>query len=607
MSSGLSKLNASTGVGSDRLSRSWAFRESDTKSQGASLMLPAKRNIPASSSVTLPVCLPKDSPAALVRTSSEGFARLEQVKAEPVAESVASTPSAPPPAMAEEKACPIVACFDSAPAPVSLECQIANLDPGVAGVKLFRAALGLTNSNQADAYPAQIIVLCDPIVAVESLSPLAPATIEVDTGRKVEAPVPKSQLCPNVEENQDPNIAAGAGNGKDEKDVDVIAFKPKPPPSGKAPLGISKVQSNGEVSIQKVKPPPTIKGPPAQRNSDAFQIRASSAVVPSTTPRMPPNSWHDKSGITIEESWIRLDGLRVRMEMLPGGLVIERDTNLSELSVLMAEVQNGDAEPSERLTVSAAHMRLTEMNHKLTVLTELGEAVESEYWQWCTDADAAPLDMVAKQQVYDWLVHTGEKTVVLVQLRELGARRCLGTCCRSSPQRGDEIIPCRRFLQYGLYKSKVRRCPMCSKESKKLVAHGATEAVRTSLVDGRLGRSEVQLADEADEAVPKRKCSFDEAPPSSVAVEGRELCWALYAACPDTYFRAYVVPYDLAIGKENATAVNVSWLDGDRRHRSVPTADIIMADDPIASDLKFANAGAWDKDGLRLVARTVTK
>lgn len=273
-------------------------------------------------------------------------------------------------------------------------------------------------------------------------------------------------------------------------------------------------------------------------------------------------------------------------------------------------------EASDEVSQSQASSKHAEILTKVSGLSDLVEAVESEYWRWCTDADATPLDMVAKQQVYDWLVGTGEKAVVLVQLRELGARRCLGT---SDPSTGvvADGLPCRRFLQYGLYKSKVLRCPACNKESKRLVALSATDTVQRSLAEvTRL--EEVTLppqggdcpgAADSTEVPPELPSSvtFSEAPPSSIQTEARELAWALYAACPNTYFRAHVLPSDLEIAKENGTPVMVSWLDGDRRYRSVPTKDVTMMDHPLASEAKLANAALWCNDSQRLLPRNAGK
>jgi hypothetical protein len=282
------------------------------------------------------------------------------------------------------------------------------------------------------------------------------------------------------------------------------------------------------------------------------------------------------------------------MEMLPGGLVVERDTNLADLAVLMAEMQNGEAEASEQNPQSQAYLKHAEILTKVTQLTELVEDVETEYWRWCNDADALPFDMVAKQQVQDWLSDSGEKPVALAQIWELGARRCIGPGNPMvSAERGSKE-GCRRFLQYGLYKSKVRRCPACSKESKRLVALCASEAVQSSA-------SDTAAACRSEEG---RLVTLDEAPPSSIPVEARETCFALYSGCPNTYFRAFLLPSDLAVASENGTTVMVSWIDGDRRNRAVPTNEVIMMDSPKASDVKSAQAAHWDNETQRLVPRS---
>lgn len=443
---------------------------------------------------------------------------------------------------------------------------------------LFMDALGITVSSQPDAYPAEVCAVDCNVRQVSadppSKSPLSPRD-EVSTVRMESSTVQhQNGTNANVEENKDPNTAEI-----------LIDSKTKD----------TKADGDSGVANMKVRPPPSAKTPPASAQNKAADVLASVDSKEMQTrhrldssPRHPPNSWYNSSVVSPTETWVRLDSMRVRMEMLPGGLVIERDSNLTELGVLMGEMQSGECEASDQVPQSQAYLKHASILTKITWLADLVEAVESEYWRWCQDEDAPPLDMVAKQQVYDWLVHTGEKAVVLAQLRELGARRCLGL--------GNALAgtgrTCPKFIQYGLYKSKVRRCPACIKESKRLIALHATEAVRAE-------------GEEVD--VKNTSVAISEAPASSIPVEARDLAFAIYAACPDTYFRAYLLPSDLEIAKANGTPVMVSWLDGDRKHRSVPATDVVMMDHPSASDVRTANAAHWDEDSQCLVPRTAGK
>jgi len=467
----------------------------------------------------------------------------------------------------------------------------ASAAASLSGIHLFLAALGITNSSQEDAQVQVHEEVSDiPYVAPASdppsrvPSPLTEAN-ENDSRTAPRAAEPAAAKGANVEENKDPNTEA-----------DFDSVKAKANTTGKM------------VDTENVKPalkaPATVKEPLASA-TEALQNMAASVLGSMSTkgpseqghrgssPRLPPNSWYDKSVVSPEETWLRLDGLRVRMEMLPGGLVIERDTNITELSTIMADIQSGHVEVSEEVSQSQAYMKHAEILVKVSRLSELVEAVESEYWRWCTDPDAAPLDMVAKGQVHDWLVGTGEKAVILTQLRDLGARRCLGP---GNPSAGllCDGEPCRKFLQYGLYKAKVRRCPTCSKESKRLTAISATEAVRCS----------IEGAGEEAVARTGAAVTFTEAPASSIPVEARELAWAQYGGCPNTYFRGYVLPSDYEIAKENGTPAMVSWLDGDRRYRSVPTDDVIMMDHQWAFEVRTANAAYWNKDQHCLMPRS---
>jgi hypothetical protein len=556
--------------------------------------------------VTLPVCFSKDSsnskPVLRAKTVSEDT----EVYAEPISEDRKTGTESIEKVAAKPQSCPIFACFGSTSTATkeNLKALDGEAAAGMTGIRLLRAALGFTESSQEDAQPfrrCSSSTSSQPSDEAENTSPLSPHNGKAI--RKAMASSSQSNGQPKVEENQDPNTLAILEAAKKEVDAIIASgseMKAKNASSGK-PLAAG---SKG-APLQKVRPPAQSENIQDLIETASRAVNEKQAVLQKpeqpqpclrgNTPRYPPNSWHhDKVVVSVEECWMRLDGLRVRMEMLPGGLVIERDTNLTEIGEIIADIQKGEAEPSEGVSASQAQKKIAEINNRLMYLSELVEAVEAEYWNWCIDANAVPDDKSAKQQVHDWLSHTGEKAMVLVQLRELGARRCIGAAGLA----GEDPQPCRKFLQYGLYKSKVRRCPTCSKESKKLVACGASEVIRLS------------VASEEEPDLPVRKSSsvcFDEAPPSSITVEARELAWAPYAACPDTYFRAYVVPNDLAISLENSTPINVSWLDGDRRHRAVQAKDVTLMDDPIASDVKFSQAATWDKASGCLVPRMALK
>lgn len=364
----------------------------------------------------------------------------------------------------------------------------------------------------------------------------------------------------NVEENKDPNLTA-----------------------------------NCEALDGKAKSALTAKN---NKASDANTLQVLAAGVVSSmgnaaesqfAPR-PPLAARSPAVAAIEDAWVRLDELRVRMEMLPGGLVIERDTSISDVAAMMNELQSETA--CEQMLGWQA-----ETTSKIMQITTIVDAVEAEYWRWCADADAFPIDIMAKQQVYDWLVTAGEREVALTQLRSLGARRCIGSA--SSPlASGGRACP--KFLQYGLYKANVKRCPACAKESKRLVAISASQAVRQSLAD-------VSTAGQISGASGKTKClAFNDSLPATIPVESRELAFAVYAGCPNTYFRAFVLPSDLEIARETGSPVTVSWLDGDRKHRLVPTNTVVMMDHPSASDVRFANSAHWNEDAQRLVAGTAS-
>jgi hypothetical protein len=442
-----------------------------------------------------------------------------------------------------------------------------------------------SNDRQPEARPASVsiprFVSSGEVARPKTPSPLSPSEGGRPT-RTEEPVVVQSTRCPDVEENKDPNTTVML-NGAAWMDADTASSQKSK--MGKTPPLSTRAGTGTNASSENVEPATKARPPPLVVSADTELSQRGSS------PRFQQNRGFDKSVASPEEIWLRLDSLRVMMDMLPGGLVIERDTNLSELIGLMAEMQSI---AMDKPGVQAKHAQIF---GKIQRISDLVESVEAEYWKWCKDTDAFPQDNVAKQQVYDWLVPTGEKVIILSQLQDLGARHCPGPSMAQLPdQQPAERPPCNKFLQYGLYKSKVQRCPACGKESKKLVAECATRMVKNS---------PVEVADTTFEIVADVKMvNFIDAPPTSIAVEAREVSFAKYAGCPNTYFRAFVLPSDLEIAKERGNPVMVSWLDGDRKHRSVPTSDVFLTDHPFASEVNSCNAAEWCTDAERLVARS---
>jgi hypothetical protein len=442
-----------------------------------------------------------------------------------------------------------------------------------------------SNDRQPEARPASVsiprFVSSREVSRPKTPSPLSPTEGGRPT-RTEEPVVVQSTRCPDVEENKDPNTTVML-NGAAWMDADTASSQKSK--MGRTPPLSTRVGSEPNASSEKVEPAAKAKPPPLVVSADNELSQRGSS------PRFQQSRAFEHSLQSLEEIWLRLDSLRVRMDMLPGGLVIERDTNLSELIGLMAEMQ------SIAMEMPGAQAKHAQIFGKIQRISDLVESVEAEYWKWCKDTDAFPQDNVAKQQVYDWLVPTGEKVIILAQLQELGARHCPGPSMAQLPDLEPvDRPPCNKFLQYGLYKSKVQRCPTCGKESKKLVAERATRMVKNC---------PAEVADTTFEIVADVKMvNFMDAPPTSIPVEAREVAFAKYAGCPNTYFRAFVLPSDLEMAKERGNPVMVSWLDGDRKHRSVPTSDVFLMDHPFASEVNSCNAAEWCPNAERLVARS---
>jgi len=113
-----------------------------------------------------------------------------------------------------------------------------------------------------------------------------------------------------------------------------------------------------------VVPPVVVKKDPSERS-----LRGSS-------PRFPPNSWASKTAkapnsTTAQETvWLKLDSLRVRCEMLPGGLVRERDDCLKQAQELITEIQ--------RDAVSGCTEVKALLRKKLEDIEKVLEEVEAE-------------------------------------------------------------------------------------------------------------------------------------------------------------------------------------------------------------------------------------
>lgn len=405
------------------------------------------------------------------------------------------------------------------------------------------------------------------------------------------APAAPSKLKSKAEENKDPNTTL-IQNAKADVGLERSVRRVKLAFTERA------VQPDGEKSIPPKQFTPGIKiGGQAQSPDRELPpgVKVSPMISEKTmwgsSARLPVRAAFEKQA-QPEETWLRLDALRVRMEMLPGGLVIERDTSITELAALISQMQQGTVETSEQVALGYTTSKHAEILAQILRISDVVDSVETKYWQWCVDMDAAPLDALAKQQVHDWLVQDGEKQAVLAQLREIGTRRCLGTSGLQHDSTASKGSCCRKFLQYGLYKANVRRCPACIKEVKRLVALSATQAVRESLA---------QTADSSSPPARQGEVVISEGAPTLFGVEAREIAFALYAGCPGTYLRAHVLPSDLEFAKANGSSVTVNWVDGDRRNRSVPTSHVFMLDHPAAYDVRFANSARWSKDAQRLV------
>lgn len=290
----------------------------------------------------------------------------------------------------------------------------------------------------------------------------------------------------------------------------------------------------------------------------------------------------------MEETWTLIDGFRVRLEMLPGGLLPERDQVFEELNFLLGGLQNW--EPcGEAWHDMPSFLQLSEMVRFSTRVQD----IETHYLTWAEDKNAAPFDDASKQHVCDWLSAEGEKDQALEQLRNSGARRCKG-----AEAEADAKNPCRKLLRHELYKGNAQRCPLCKRPSKRAMALSANKKLAGSEVAPLLeGTEEPPVAPEAG----RRRVQVEARFITVAEVEARELAFAVYGGEMNTYYRALVLPSDVAFGREAKTPVTVSWIDFDQSHRNVPPFEVILLDDPWARDVREANAAHWDNSIGRLM------
>jgi len=165
----------------------------------------------------------------------------------------------------------------------------------------------------------------------------------------------------------------------------------------------------------------------------------------------------------MEETWVLIDGLRVRVEMLPGGLLPERDTIFEELNFLLSGLQNWEP-GDETHQAMPQFLQLSEMVRFSERVLDL----EKHYLGWAEDKDAPPVDLGSKAHVCEWLGEDGEKDTALESLRMAGARRCKGPDAEVGSS-------CRKLLRHELYKRNAQRCPICKRPSKKSMAEAANK------------------------------------------------------------------------------------------------------------------------------------
>lgn len=281
---------------------------------------------------------------------------------------------------------------------------------------------------------------------------------------------------------------------------------------------------------------------------------------------------------TPEELWVRLDTLRVRLEMLPAGLSPRREAILQEAEQSMQRLQAWEAEAAYPLPPPPYALHSASIRR----LALMVEDMELEYLSWARDAEASPLDPTSKQNVLAWFA--AEREMVLEDMLMVGARRCAGPYMETGSG-------CWKFLQYGLYKTATHRCPSCSHAVKRCQADQANGVIAAAVAE--CGGSAL---------VPRRRqLKFDSVPRMVIEVEARERCFAYWAGSANTYFSAYVLPSDLEVALETGCPVTVSWFDGDRRGRQVSPKQVVLCDHPWAEEVCECTSAHWDSSAGRLL------
>jgi hypothetical protein len=282
----------------------------------------------------------------------------------------------------------------------------------------------------------------------------------------------------------------------------------------------------------------------------------------------------------MNETWVLLDGFRVRVEMLPGGLLPERDSIFEELNFLLSGLQTWV--PDGREGTMPSFLQISEMVR----FSERVKQLEATYMAWAEDENAPPLDEASKQRVRDWLGIHGEKEIALETLRSCGARRCQGC------QGPDQSTECRKLLRFELYRCGVQRCLQCKQQSKQAVAAVANASHDTQSPSGP--SAAVARTGSSSSQADKRQLRIEDQYIGVIEVEARELAFALFVAEMNSYYPALVLPSDLAFSREHNQLVTVNWMDGDTEHRQVPPTEVFLLDEWQAAEVRGSTVAHWD-------------
>jgi len=289
----------------------------------------------------------------------------------------------------------------------------------------------------------------------------------------------------------------------------------------------------------------------------------------------------------MNETWVLLDGFRVRVEMLPGGLLPERDKVFEELNFLLSGLETWS--PAGQDGSMPSFLQLSEMVR----FSERVKQLEDIYMAWASDEEAPPQDDASKQRVRDWLGPSGEKDVALDILRSSGARRCKGP----DPEGG---VGCLKLLRFELYKCCIQRCPTCKQAMKQAVVatgnqkltstEGSVKAESAVVDTGAFAGYEGAFID----ARKKKQVAIQDRFIGVIEVEAREKAFALFLAEINSYYPALVLPSDLEFCRVHDEPVTVSWMDGDTNHREVPPTEVILLTEWQAEDVVNATVSHWD-------------